>query len=99
MTTDLIATISCFALMAPAALVALSGGSYTENQNSISEKLSALPTRAFFAYPAGEASWNEGIAAIASTWEFVEYAPGAHGTGLITSNPEIHEALEGFLAP
>ncbi len=87
-------------IQAPASLIYLSGGPYTESQNSISVTSASMPASAFFAYPSAEAAWNLGIETIAPAgWRFTEYAPGTHGTGLITSNPEITDALLNFLDP
>ncbi len=83
----------------PASIIGLSGGSYTESQNSIAGNMVSLPAGALFAYPSSEATWNEGIQGIAPNWEFIEYSPGAHGTGLITTNPEITDAILDFLDP
>ncbi len=83
---------------APEAIVALSGGPYTESQNRISDKLSSLPNAAYFAYPESEAAWNIGIRSLNSSWLFQSYSPGAHGTGLLSSNPEIVGTIVEFLA-
>jgi len=83
---------------APQEIVGLSGGPYSENQNVIADNLANLPARALLAYPAAEAGWNEGIKTLSPNWSFIEYAPGAHGTGLISSNPEITDSLLEFLA-
>ncbi len=81
----------------PTALVALSAGTYTEKQNSVVKSKSILPSRAFFAYPASEADWNEGIAPAFGDWKFSEYDPGAHGTRLFESNPEIVSTIVQFI--
>jgi len=48
----------------PAAMVFMSGGTYTENQNAIAANLDALDNHPiYFAYPQNEATWNEEIAA------------------------------------
>lgn len=84
---------------APTALVFLSGGPYTENQSKVAdnlETLGAIP--AFLAYPPGEAEWNDGIAALApAQWSFHEYQPGAHGTHLFESNPEVPGEVADFI--
>lgn len=87
----------------PAAMVFLSGGSYTENQNLIANELDVLEGHpVYFAYPPGEAAWNDAIEASApDTWTFVEYTPGGHGTQLFTSNPEsigdVVDFIDGIL--
>lgn len=84
---------------APAALAFLSGGAYTEAQQSMEAARPAIAaTPAYFAYPTAETAWNATQAAGApDVWEFHEYAPGAHGTGLFQSDPGIGAALVGFL--
>lgn len=84
---------------APTALVFLSGGPYTESQNKIADNLEALASIPnFLAYPPGEAEWNDGIAALKPAgWTFHEYQPGAHGTHLFESNPEVPGEVADFL--
>ncbi len=80
----------------PAALVFLSGGSYTENQNTIADHrafLEGLPI--LFVYPSAEAAWNEGFVD-SETWTFQELTPGRHGTRLFQSDGEAVTA--GILA-
>lgn len=87
----------------PAAVVMLSGGSYTENQNLVGGgPLAMVPT--LFAYPESERAWNESLMAGApATWAFREYTPGAHGTGLFGANPasivDVAVFLEARLMP
>ncbi len=83
----------------PAALVFLSGGSYTENQNSMKDNLTALSNHPiYFAYPPGESAWNIGIQGFApANWTFTQYSPGAHGTGLFASNPEVITDVINFI--
>lgn len=82
----------------PSGIVALSGGSYTENQHRIADKLDALPDAAFFGYPESEASWNDGIEPLNSNWQFQMYSPGAHGSRLLSSNPESVDTIINFLS-
>ena len=87
----------------PAAMVFLSGGSYTENQHTVAEslaQLSAVPVH--FAFPSAEAAWNRDIEALGvGAWSFVEYNPGDHGTRLLdaapTSGPDAIDFLDGLL--
>ena len=74
----------------PAALVLLSGGTYTEGQNTISGNLDALDNHpVWLGYPTAEASWNLGVEAVApQDWQFVEYSPGSHGTLLFGSDSD-----------
>ena len=82
---------------APAGVVLLSGGTYTTNQNEVTE--AALGADALFVYPTSEAAWNEAIAATApSTWRFEEIDPGSHGTGLFRSAPETEALVADYLA-
>lgn len=83
----------------PAVMVFMSGGDYTENQHAIADNLDALDNHPiYFAYPDEEASWNETISAIApDSWTFVEYVPGAHGTNMFASNPEIIGDIGDFI--
>lgn len=71
----------------PAAMVFLSGGSYTENQHTIADSLAELSTVPIqFAFPMGEAAWNREVEALGvAAWSFVEYSPGDHGTRLFTA--------------
>ena len=88
---------------APAALVFLSGGGYTEAQNPLSKHLDALQDMpAFFAYPRKEAEWNERIATLAKdrgldAWSFHVYEPGGHGTKLFDTDPALIPALVAWL--
>ncbi len=83
----------------PVALTFLSGGTYTENQHDVSDVLEDIGnTPAYFAYPPSEASWNDDVETIAGpSWQFVEYAPGAHVTNLFSANPEIIDDVVAFL--
>lgn len=81
----------------PAAVVLLSGGTYTENQNTIADTmLSEVP--AFFAYPSSERAWNEALQPGApAVWSFREFSPGAHGTNLFGANPESIAEVASFV--
>jgi hypothetical protein len=73
----------------PAALVFLSGGGYTENQNGLQANVATLGHPILFNYPASEAAWNVAAAGFGpDSWDFVEYSPGAHGTQMFQSNQE-----------
>jgi hypothetical protein len=82
----------------PAALVFLSGGTYTTTQNALDA--GALgEAAALFVYPASEAAWNDSVAATApASWRFVEIAPGGHGTALLTEAPETEGLVADFFA-
>jgi hypothetical protein len=87
----------------PAALVFLSGGAYTESQNTISGNIDALDDHPIWlGYPTAEAAWNLGVEAIApQTWQFTEYSPGSHGTLLFGSDSDsitdVIDFLDGVL--
>jgi hypothetical protein len=89
------------AVAKPHALVFLSGGQYTENQTPIDPAqqpwAAALPFA--FHYPPVEAEWNQALQRGApATWSFEQHTPGAHGTLLFGSNPEISAKVAEFLA-
>ena len=96
-------TVAARTLEDPAAIVLLSGGDYTENQNTIADtSLDTIPTQ--FVYPESERAWNAAIEVDApSLWQFREYTPGAHGTGVFGTNPEavgdVADFLEVALSP
>ncbi len=66
----------------PAALVFLTGGTYTETNNQFADQravLDALPIQ--FVFSTAERSWSAGKqSAAAASWTFEEYDPGDHGT-------------------
>lgn len=83
----------------PAAMVFLSGGSYTENQNSIANSLTELADIPIqFAFPSAEAAWNRDVEALGvGAWSFVEYDPGDHGTRLFDAAPASMGDVTDFL--
>jgi pimeloyl-ACP methyl ester carboxylesterase len=84
----------------PKALVFLTGGSYTENQNSVDANRGILePLAIDFVYSAQESAWSTQFSSGAPTpWKFSEYDPGAHGTGMFSSRPESIGDVAGFVA-
>lgn len=75
---------------APAALVFLTGGGYTENQHRVAEHrptLDALPL--LFVFSTAERQWSAGFAGLtaAPDWRFEEFADGAHGTRMFGAVP------------
>lgn len=84
----------------PSALVFLTGGSYTENQNSLGahhDELAQVPIQ--FVFSAAESAWSKGYQPGApSAWRFQEYDPGDHGTKMFEARPESIDAVVGFLA-
>jgi len=87
----------------PRALVFLTGGTYTENQNKIADNLDllkALPI--LFVYTSAEAAWSAALKPGAPpVWEFVEYsgvsASAGHGTGIFTAKPESINTVARFV--
>lgn len=84
----------------PSALVFLTGGSYTESQNTLGdhhEELDPLPIQ--FVYSAAESAWSKGYQLGApSAWRFQEYDPGDHGTKMFEARPESIDFVVAFLA-
>ncbi|MFT5355399.1 MAG: pimeloyl-ACP methyl ester carboxylesterase [Polyangiales bacterium] len=80
-----------------AAAVLLSGGPYTENQNSMTESgLRALPV--LFAYPDSEAAWNNGVEENTEpAWRFMSHTASAHGTQML-NDEDAAIAVVAFLA-
>ena len=88
------------ALPVPKALVFLTGGGYTENQNQVSDNRALLDTLAIsFVYSGQESFWSASFTLSApATWSFNEYNPGAHGTGIFAANPESMDDVVSFLS-
>ncbi len=82
----------------PSRVVFLSGGGYTTAQHALDPvALATLPW--LFVYPAGEAGWNDTVAGTApATWQFREYTPGAHGTGVFAADASSIELVANFVA-
>ena len=78
----------------------LTGGDYTENQNSVSGNktlLDTLPIQLVFS--TDESAWSAQFEADApAIWQIVEYADGAHGTNIFNAAPESMDAVANFLA-
>lgn len=83
----------------PKALVFLTGGTYTESQNRISEHratFDALPVA--FVYSTAERAWSVGYEpAKAASWTFLEYDPGAHGTRMFQTAAQSIDDVAAFL--
>ncbi|MGH1342184.1 MAG: alpha/beta hydrolase family protein [Nannocystales bacterium] len=84
----------------PRALVFLSPGAYTENQNAVAEHAELLSgLSVFMGYPDNERRWPESVRAVSGeTWEFHQYDGGSHGSRLFMSNKEVTNDILGFLA-
>ncbi len=83
----------------PKALVFLTGGQYTENQNKIASHRPLLdPLSVHFVYSKAESAWSKGFEAAApSTWKFSEYDPGDHGTRMFDVRAESIAEVANFL--
>ena len=84
----------------PRALVFLSPGGYTENQNTVSEHrdvLSSVPL--FVGYPDSESAWPESVRDVGGkNWVLRQYDGGSHGSRLFTSSPSVSDDILGFLS-
>jgi pimeloyl-ACP methyl ester carboxylesterase len=85
-------------LVRPSAMILLSPGDYTENQNKFALAVSTFATMPMlFAFPHEEAAWNKKVQANATaSWKFKEYTPGAHGTKLFDSDPSSMSEVVSF---
>ncbi|GEM_PF-2430627 len=83
----------------PRGLVFLSAGGYTGgNQGGLQTNMAALGHPILFNYPSAETAYNEAVSGWApAAWNFQEYAPGAHGTGMFGSNPESASATADWV--
>ena len=83
----------------PAAMVFLTGGSYTEAQTRFAShraRLDATPT--LFVYSRVERAWSAGLQSGApERWVFREYDPGAHGTGMFVPQPGVVGVIADFI--
>ncbi|MGK0359471.1 MAG: pimeloyl-ACP methyl ester carboxylesterase [Bradymonadia bacterium] len=84
----------------PAALVLLTGGGYTEGQYRIADqraRLDALPI--LFVFSTAERGWSAEFAGLmaAPSWQFIEYADGAHGTRMFGAVPESIAAVAEWI--
>lgn len=84
---------------APAAMVFLTGGAYTDAQNRVSNHLDRLgATPALLVYARSERDWSVALQARApGGWEFQEYDPGAHGSRMLTAEPASMARVAEFL--
>lgn len=83
----------------PAAMVLLSPGQYTENQNTYVDAagtLSAIPM--YFGFPDSESEWPEAMMPLdTGLWQFSQFEGGQHGTRLFSSHPESIAEIVAFL--
>ncbi len=87
------------ALPVPAAMIFLSGGGYTENNNTIEDHralLQEIPL--LFLYSPTERGWNDRFTMSApNTWSFVELERSAHGTRMLEELPTTTSSITRFL--
>ncbi len=77
------------------ASVYMTGGSYTENQTAM-EELPQMPV--MFTYSTAERSWSVAQEDLdPGSWQFSEYADGAHGTQMFDAAPQVTQDIVGFL--
>ena len=88
------------ARQSPAAIVFLTGGGYTENQNRIINRRAALDELPIqFVYSTAERAWSVGFEeGAAEPWQFNEYADGAHGTRMFGAVPGSVGDVAAFLS-
>ncbi len=84
----------------PKALVLLSPGTYTENQNRFADHHPRLPQMPiFFGYPDGERDWPQSVRGQGGKqWVFEEYDGGGHGSRLFDTSPQVTSDILAFLA-
>jgi dipeptidyl aminopeptidase/acylaminoacyl peptidase len=86
----------------PAALVFLTGGTYTEGQYRLADAAvhTALETVAIqFVFSTAERAWSvQQMAAAPASWTFREYDPGDHGTRMFAVQPGAAGDVADFLA-
>ncbi len=79
----------------PVALGFMTGGTYTEAQNSMSD-LGVIPM--IFTYSTVERAWSVAQQDLGhDEWVFLEYEGGAHGTQMFDAKPEVKDDLVDFL--
>lgn len=87
------------ALPLPAAMVFLSGGGYTENNNTIEDHralLQEIPL--LFLFSPTERGWNDRFTTNApNSWSFVELERSAHGTRMLEELPTTTSSITRFL--
>lgn len=72
----------------------LTGGTYTESQNAVTD----LTLPAVFTFSTAERAWSAALQEGAPMdWRFHEYPEGDHGTRLFTAAPEVSADLLQFL--
>lgn len=83
----------------PQAIVFLTGGGYTEAQNSITANRAVLdPLPLLFVFSTMERAWSAQFTAGASpSWQFEEYPMGDHGTSMFTADPSSIDDVGAFL--
>ncbi|MEM9692923.1 MAG: hypothetical protein AAGA56_10285, partial [Myxococcota bacterium] len=87
------------AVPAPGALVFLTGGTYTENQNTVASArpyLDQIPLQ--FVFSTAERTWSAQFDENAALpWALMEYENGAHGTSMFDAAPASVDDVVAFL--
>ena len=76
------------------ALGFMTGGGYTESQNSL-DKVARIP--AIFTFSTKERDWSVAQKAVNGDWTYKEYKGGAHGTKMFGPKPEVASDILAFL--
>lgn len=83
----------------PVALGFMTGGSYTENQNSM-DKLVDMELPSVFTFSSAERGWSiDQQDRGEPEWTFHEYPDGDHGTRMFQAAPEVMDDLVAFYEP
>ena len=82
----------------PVSLVMMSGGSYTENQNSIS-RLAEMETPTLFQADDEDGLWfEENFDALnPGDWDYIEYPGAGHGSQMLDETPEVGDDILDFV--
>jgi len=88
--------------VAPKAIVFLSAGSYTENQNSMAQHRSKLSMPTLIMWDAAESGVDQWAQAqrgdAPDSWTFDERSPGGHGTNMFQSAPQSLQSVSDFIS-
>ena len=81
---------------APTVLGFMTGGDYTETNTPMAD-VPRIP--AVFTFSTDERGWSAAQQPLdPGTWRFLEYADGAHGTGMFEAEPAVTADLDAFLS-
>jgi pimeloyl-ACP methyl ester carboxylesterase len=85
----------------PAAMVFLTGGGYTENQHNIAGQTDSLNTLPLlFVFSTAERDWSTAFDTVTAptSWLFMEYLNGDHGTRLFDVEPNSIQTIVDWVA-